>query len=205
MIVVCPNCSKRYMLDDNLVPKEGRQVRCITCHQVWRQAQTASSAIDHFSVKEINSPLDVRLSSEKKSGWVRGLLSLAILISLLSAVTFGRDYVVKFWPQTDRFYALFGLPISPQGTGLTIANATSLLHHNGTNEMIQVAGDITNTSDRVRLIPLLKIKFIGESSQVLDSWEHCLSEHSLLPGEQIRFETEPRPKIEGIHHVSVEF
>lgn len=205
MIVVCPNCSKRYMLDDNLVPQEGRQVRCVTCHHVWRQISSNSSKISSLSIRDINAPFEARASSKRKSGWIGVVITLAMILSLLSAFAFGRDFVVKLWPRTDRFYDLIGLRMSPQGAGLMIANATSLTHPNDTQNMIQIAGNIINTSDRVRSIPPLKIKLIGQSSEILESWEHRLSERSLLPGEQIRFETDLHPKIDGTQQVSVEF
>lgn len=206
MIVVCPHCSKRYMLDDNLVPKQGRQVRCIACQNIWHQDQaTLPPALNPFSLNEIDMALESPVKTHKKSGWASIFVVLSLLIFFFSGVTFGREFVVKFWPQAARYYQLVGLPMGAQGDGLTITNASSLIHQNEFQEMIQVAGDITNTSDHVRHIPPLKVKIMDGGSHVLDSWEHRLSEQSLLPGEQIRFETEPRPKIAGTHHVFVEF
>lgn len=218
MIVVCPNCSKRYMLDDSLLPKEGRQVRCIACEHVWRQAPAIPSLIIHPPLKELKGEtLGMgHPPAEKRSRWLGWTLALAIVFSCFSFLTFGRDIVVKFLPQTERFYDLMGLPVNAPGAGLSITQARSLTHQDGPIEMIQVAGDITNTSNRVRSIPPLKIEFIGaptlpkcagkpENECVLDYWEHRLSEGSLLPGETLHFETAPRPRIEGTSHILVEF
>ncbi|OJW54001.1 MAG: hypothetical protein BGO67_08015 [Alphaproteobacteria bacterium 41-28] len=217
MIVICPNCSKRYMLDDNLLPQEGRQVRCIACHHVWRQVPDREPIISSPSLRGItNEPFEVNLSPERKSGWVVWTVLFAIVLSLISAMTFGRDFVVKHWPQTERFYDLVGLQVSLPGAGLSIANASSLIHQEGQIDSIQITGDVINTSERVRAIPRLKIRLMGQASHpkcvekqeegcVLDYWEYKLSESYLLPGEQIHFETEPRPKVEGTHHISVEF
>jgi predicted Zn finger-like uncharacterized protein len=217
MIVICPNCSKRYMLDDNLLPQEGRQVRCIACHHVWRQIPDLEPLMSGPSLKGIpNEPFEMSLSSERRSGWLGWIILLAIILSLMSALTFGRNLVVKYWPQTERFYELIGLSVNPPGTGLSIANATSLIHQGDPKDTIQITGDVINTSDRVRPIPPLKISLMGKASHpkclgkqaegcVLDYWENNLSESFLLPGEQIHFETEPRPKVEGTHHILVEF
>ncbi len=217
MIVVCPNCSKRYMLDDNLIPQEGRQVRCISCHHVWRQALNTDPFIKGPSLREMtNIPFEIGLSSERKSGWLGWVILLAIVLSLVSALTLGRDFVVKFWPQAERFYELVGLHTNLPGAGLSIANAASLIHQEGPIDMIQITGNIINTSDRVRPIPPLKIRLMGQEPLskcldkqaegcVLDYWEYRLSESFLLPGEQINFETEPRPQVGGTHHISVEF
>lgn len=217
MIVICPNCSKRYMLDDNLVPEEGRQVRCIACHHVWRQALDIELPLSVPSLKGIpNATFEMGLSSERKSGWLGWIILLAVVLSISCAVTLGRDFVVKLWPQTERFYSLIGLHVNPPGAGLSIANASSLIHQDGSMDMVQVAGDVINTSDRVRSIPPLKIRLMGKDTHpkclekqaegcVLDYWEYRLSESFLLPGEQIHFETEPRPKVEGTQHIAVEF
>lgn len=217
MIVICPNCLKRYMLDDNLLPQEGRQVRCIACHHVWRQVPDVEPIMSGPSLRGIaNEPFEVSLSPERKSGWVVWSLLFAIVLSLVSAMTFGRDLVVKHWPQTERYYELVGLQVSLPGAGLSIANASSLIHADGQTHSIQITGDVINTSERVRAIPRLKIKLMGQAPHpkclesqeegcVIDQWEYKLSESYLLPGEQIHFETEPRPKVEGTHHISVEF
>lgn len=217
MIVTCPNCLKRYMLDDNLIPQEGRQVRCIACHNVWRQALDIEPPISGSTLKGIpDAAFEIGISSEKKSGWLSWVIFFAIVITSISALILGRDLVAKLWPQSERFYALIGLHINLPGAGLSIANASSLIHQDGPIDMIKIAGDVINTSDRIRPIPPLKIKLMGEASHprcldkqiegcVLDYWEYRLSESFLLPGEQIHFETEPRPKVEGTQHVAVEF
>jgi hypothetical protein len=204
------------MLDDTLLPKEGRQVRCIACHHVWRQVPDQSTFMNiPLFISGPEAALEAR-HYDKRSSWMKWILFLGI-ISILIFGIFSRDLVVKFWPKTERFYNLLGLEAVHPGAGLSILNATSFTQQEGSLDMIQVAGDVVNTSDQVRPIPVLKIKLIGASSHknckgnisgnecILEAWDHRLSENSLLPGEQIHFETIKRPKVEGIHHISVEF
>lgn len=218
MIVTCPQCSKRYMLDDTLLPQEGRQVRCVACHHVWRQAPDASSLGSHSPLVGIPDIVpEARTSSEKQSSWLWWIVCLAIILSFMSFLSFGRNFVVKMWPQSERIYEYIGLHISLPGAGLSIDNASSQVQQDGSIEMIRLTGDVINMSEQVRPIPSLKIKAMGEATHpkclknqqgegcILDYWEHRFSENSLLPGKQIRFETEPRPKVEGTQHISVEF
>tara|TARA_B100001115_G_C15724127_1_gene352292 strand:- start:266 stop:739 length:474 start_codon:yes stop_codon:yes gene_type:complete len=35
MIIVCVNCNKKFEVDSNLIPKEGRKIQCGACDHVW--------------------------------------------------------------------------------------------------------------------------------------------------------------------------
>lgn len=37
MIIVCPNCSTRYMIPDGSIGESGRKVRCNSCKELWTQ------------------------------------------------------------------------------------------------------------------------------------------------------------------------
>lgn len=219
MVVTCPQCAKRYMLDEALIPHDGRQVRCISCYHVWRQipdpSQMAQAPLT-LGGDDLRRPLS--MSSEKQSSWLGWLLVGSLMAVALSVVVFGRNFIVSHWPESERYYALIGLPISFPGSGLAITNASSQIQHDGLREMIRVMGNIQNTSGSVHPIPPLKIKLVGDLSHprcfdkpkdgnscILEAWEHRLSEQSLLPGEKIHFETDPYPNAEGSQHVRVEF
>ena len=35
MIISCPSCKKKFDIDANLIPKEGRNLQCGSCLNVW--------------------------------------------------------------------------------------------------------------------------------------------------------------------------
>ena len=35
MIIVCPNCNKKFQIEENLVPSEGRLLQCGSCNHKW--------------------------------------------------------------------------------------------------------------------------------------------------------------------------
>lgn len=37
MRLICPNCDAQYEVDDNVIPKDGRDVQCSSCGQTWFQ------------------------------------------------------------------------------------------------------------------------------------------------------------------------
>lgn len=218
MVVTCPQCSKRYMLDEALLPREGRQVRCIACQHIWRQIPDLSTHSTHpLFVGGADVAHQTNKSSGRKPSWLRGMIIFSIFIFCIIALIFGRNFIVAHWPGGEKYYELVGLQVNLPGAGLSIVNATSEIQQDGSLEMIRVMGDIVNVSSNARPIPPLKIKLVGDRSHpkcaglnkgedcILDHWEHRLSERSLLPGEKIHFETDPRPKIEGAQHIRVEF
>lgn len=219
MVVTCPQCSKRYMLDEALIPPEGRQVRCLACSHVWRKTppsihQTPPPAF--LGGVDIDRPINV--SNEKRSSRVGWVVFASLLVLCFSVLIFGRNFIVTHWPGGEKYYDLIGLHVNLPGSGLSITNQSSQILSDGPVELVRVMGNVVNTSERVQPIPPLKIKLMGDVSHpkcltsskethscVLDEWEHRLSEQSLLPGEKLQFETDPRPKVEGSQYIRVEF
>ena len=35
MIIICPSCKKKFNLDVNLIPSEGRDLQCGSCEHIW--------------------------------------------------------------------------------------------------------------------------------------------------------------------------
>ena len=35
MIIICPKCEKKFELDSNLIPENGRTLQCGSCNEVW--------------------------------------------------------------------------------------------------------------------------------------------------------------------------
>ena len=218
MVVTCPKCSKRYMLDEALLPQEGRQVRCISCHHIWRKIPDLSNrpTTPPF-VGAADIALQMKVSSEQQSSWMQWIIIASILVAFASTLILGRNLIVAYWPRAEKYYELVGLQVSLPGSGLSITNASSQIYQEGPIEMIRVMGSVVNASGSSRPIPPLKIKLMGNVTEhqcveqnngegcVLDHWEHRLSEQSLLPGEKIQFETDPRPRIPGTQHIRVEF
>ena len=35
MIITCPSCKKKFNIDINLIPSEGRNLQCGSCEHIW--------------------------------------------------------------------------------------------------------------------------------------------------------------------------
>jgi len=46
MIITCPNCNKKFKIDNSLIPDEGRDLQCGSCTHAW-----------HYKIEEENSKI----------------------------------------------------------------------------------------------------------------------------------------------------
>jgi predicted Zn finger-like uncharacterized protein len=51
MILTCPNCGTQYVVKDDAIPPEGRQVRCAACKHSWHQDPQVAAAADETSLE----------------------------------------------------------------------------------------------------------------------------------------------------------
>ena len=54
MIISCPECSKRFNVDQNLIPKDGRLLQCSNCMHKW-----------HFVIKKNEEIIEEPIKSEE--------------------------------------------------------------------------------------------------------------------------------------------
>ena len=124
MIISCEKCNKKFELSDELVPDEGRLLRCGSCSHKWHYIPTKTiklvKEIDQVStskkkskkikkniINENNETLkNQEIFSDEKKGI--GLLSITIvtiisLIALLIILDTFKMYIISFIPNID-FY-----------------------------------------------------------------------------------------------------
>jgi predicted Zn finger-like uncharacterized protein len=145
MIIGCPSCRTRYLVDEQaLGGRAGRTVRCATCGHTWHQAAPpelyGNDAPANLEGSRIEPALEVpprpdvlsganleiprgpgaipEASRGKRRHW--GALRWFILIvlcafAIIAGVVFARGAVVKILPPAARLFALAGLPVEPSG------------------------------------------------------------------------------------------
>src|SRR6266568_3360917 len=92
MIITCPMCAKRYMLDDNLLPKEGRQVRCVACQHIWLQAPLEET-FPTLSLQETTGDIFIepRTTHAKKHSRKFWFFTFSFFLLGISVFIFGRE------------------------------------------------------------------------------------------------------------------
>ncbi len=63
MIIECPNCSKKFNLDENLIPQNGRTLKCSSCSHIWHHKVSLNVDNNNNKISEDkNTKSDIKLS-----------------------------------------------------------------------------------------------------------------------------------------------
>ena len=65
MIIECPNCNKKFNLDEKLIPENGRSLKCGNCDHVWHYKITLNKNTDDEKISdEEKTELDINISKK---------------------------------------------------------------------------------------------------------------------------------------------
>jgi predicted Zn finger-like uncharacterized protein len=195
MIVSCPACSTRYLVEPAVLGPEGRTVRCVKCDKSWFQTPPDDMPREvNLAVPPTGAvPLPNR---SRAGGGARGAgLPLLILVLLGLAIAGGyffRERIIEQWPQTAQIYELLGLPSKVVGAGLELTNVNFTREDLSGLRVIQVQGDIFNRTDKDITVPPLKVALQDDSAKLLFDWTFNVDKSTIRPGETIHFHTETK-------------
>jgi predicted Zn finger-like uncharacterized protein len=199
MIVTCPACSTRYLVDSQALGATGRVVRCAQCSHTWHQ-DPPDDAPRRVDMPASEDPPRLRpdervglpaVTREPSRAWVTVawiVFGLAV-VGLLVGVIWARDRVVALWPPAARVYALAGLPVTLPGIGLELRKVMpSRETENGLPSLV-IEGEVANVSNVAREVPQLRVILRDNNEHELQSWTFTVSEERLLPGASVAFRT----------------
>lgn len=210
MILTCPACATRYMVDPAVLGEDGRAVRCAKCGETWRQQADADAppagdlAPAPDGIRPIPPGSNLPVPAPAKHSRRPLFLGLGVAAALL-AVGIGaavmRDELVAAWPASARLYDAVGLPVETLGAGLQLQNVRSERRDDGEASEIVIQGQIANVSDVQRSVPMLRAVALDAEKRELRDWSIPPSQIILLPGEVATFESllsNPEPSISEI-------
>ena len=67
MIIECPKCKKKFDLDSNLVPDEGRFLQCSSCQYKWFYKKSVKQKIEVATKKKEDAQLDENTELPKET------------------------------------------------------------------------------------------------------------------------------------------
>jgi predicted Zn finger-like uncharacterized protein len=211
MIVTCPVCSTRYVVDPRAISATGRLVRCANCSHTWHQMPQEEAprrieltapepVIEHTPPGRVQLPaLPRRKSRLPALLWTLYFLLLLGLIG--GALWWARDQVVAYWPAAGHYYEMLGAPAPPAATELEIQKlATSRDMQDGLETLV-IQGEVVNVSKAPRKLPKLKVILQDGEKHELQSWSFDVTDDQVPPGGIVPFRTsvsQPSAAVRGV-------
>jgi len=227
MILVCPDCSARYLVPATVFSAGPRLVRCARCSHQW-MADTPSNTTpvlpdpsfekkESFSSPEVEherapppadpSKLPVIWSNPL---WVKAkrFLKLACLLFAALVLLWGaldRQAIAEKWPVVEKLYDYVGLPIYHLGEGLRFVQVRSEKRYEDGETRLIVEGMIVNESGIEQPVPDLKVIALGPDGHQNQSWQARPKASSLGPRKAIAFETSAKAGEGAITEINLSF
>ncbi|HKR18799.1 MAG TPA: DUF3426 domain-containing protein [Stellaceae bacterium] len=201
MIVICPTCSTRYLVETQRVGAQGRMVRCGSCAHTWYQAPPENMAPRVELAVPVPEPMAGTVERgglpaipRKRRRW-GSVVTLLVLLLVLAGVGWGaifmRERVMALVPQTAKIYSLLSLaPGQPQfGAGLEVRDVTPRRTNDNDQSVLVIDGEIVNLSSSPRRVPPLKATLRDANDQPLTSWTFSAGVSTLASGASTPFHT----------------
>ncbi len=198
MIVTCPSCSANYRIKSDIInPNKGRVVKCSACGNHWRvfpEFLELSELEKQKSFKNSETPLkktsqsSKSSKSSKSSGFSWFLLILCFNIMMLGLIYFFRKDIVKFLPQTKRFYQIIGIDVTVTGISIVMPYLEKINHTDGHVSLLIQGSFLNSHLQNTLKIPPLKIILLNNSNTTIASFiKSDFNPNSLLPGGRTDF------------------
>jgi predicted Zn finger-like uncharacterized protein len=204
MIVTCPSCATRYLVDTRKLGATGRLVRCANCKHTWHQESPAEQPL---RVDLMDPESDSMIYPEgrrnlpalppRRRGFGKILATLLLLVILCglggAGLLLARGPIVAYWPPAARIYAHLGLGVlrAPAPIGLLeLRNVTPRRATDATGTpILAIDGEVANPSSGALYVPLMKATLRDANDQPLTSWTFDPAIGRLSPGGSAAFHT----------------
>lgn len=199
MIVTCPGCGIRYLVDPHALGVSGRIVRCANCAQTWLQMppEDMPRRIELPSLDgEPMAPGGTRIQlpavarpprpALRYAGW---LVMVLVLGGAGAGLFVERGPIVQTWPVAAGLYQAIGLPVPPAEKVFETRNLKTDRVTENDLPTIVVTGEVVNLSPVTRAAPKVKVSLDDVNDHELQTWTIPLTEDRLLPGQSVPFRT----------------
>lgn len=194
MILTCPSCQTRYLVDPVKLGTRGRTVRCAKCGETWTQAPPPDlpKPVDPPPRPQLRplprgSNLPALPRRRRANPALVVVLILVILIGLGAAAVLERDRVIARIPALGPLFASVGLAASGPLDGLRIVDAKVEQLRDGDIVVVVVSGAVVNESDRTVAVPTLRGVFRDAARVEIASWTFAPAGERLLPRQSVPF------------------
>ena len=201
MILTCPACSSRYLIDPAALGRTGRTVRCASCSHRWfarppddAPRSAVAEPVDEGERRQERAPPvahPARLAAATaevpaRSGRLIGWLALALVALAVVGALVGRNEVVAAFPEAAPVYRKLNLPVTVR-FGLEFRGVTPAWLSEGGVSVLVVEGEIVNVTAEDRTVPRVRVALLDGTRRELDHGLFAAERPALDGGEATRF------------------
>jgi predicted Zn finger-like uncharacterized protein len=201
MILVCPQCQTRYLVQASLFAAGPRQVRCARCKHSWK-AETpreidvvGSPPPEPDPIPETTTPIPPgsnlpALRKKLKALSFRNTVSVVAAVALallLIWLILDRQHIARRWASLEPVYNAIGLYIYYPGDGLEFDEVRSELKFDAGITKLNLEGKIKNKTQKNQKVPPIVAQALGPDGHVIQSWQIDPPAATLAPEEGASF------------------
>ncbi len=196
MILTCPSCATRYLIDPSALGETGRLVRCARCSHSWneRPPEDMPKRVDVLPPPERVTPLPPgsNLPALNNPPRRRGLIGWAALVVVIAGIAavgyFARDKITEVWPDAALLYERIGFGEEAESVGLELRNVKQSTSIVDDQTVIRLRGEIFNISDGDQNVPRIIADIMDKNRTVIRTWIVTPRTAMILPGEKTEFD-----------------
>jgi len=211
MILTCPECSTRYVVDPVAIGASGRTVRCSRCGHSWHEAPPDDlprsvppprlPPMDSFDVRPRDdagrrrSPRGTNLPAlpqpeKSRASALLWVLVAFVFLGAVGAAVWQRDLIMERAPAAELVFDLLGLGPDPPGAGLQLLEVSSKATTRDGKRVIAISGFVANISDTARVVPAMVGILYDGQGRIIHQWRFSAPSPKLLIKERAPFSTE---------------
>ena len=182
MILACEKCTTRYLVNENSLLPDGKNVKCVKCGYIWFQRAITKQYIPEkpIEIQPIpkNSSLPV-IIEDSISVWLKSLPAFFACMIFITSITLFRDNIIKTIPSSHIIYDTFNISTT---ANLKLDNVSVVKN----KDFVNINGFIVNNSNEKRKVPTILITVSDENgkklmSSLMKSPQHYLGVNEKYP------------------------
>lgn len=192
MILTCPNCETQYFADESTIGESGRTVKCPACDHSWFVGPRGETAHQRGPIAGAHEAYREKVRQRR----LRASRSAAVMAWLVVGSIFGaglagavvfRDRVVEVWPESAQTFKTMGLEVNR--FGLEFLDTEAERYFEGTTPILEISGQVENTSGRDRASPMVRVLLLDESGAQIGQSFAPITPAQIPPGRTATFST----------------
>ncbi len=208
MILTCPACSTRYVVNPALFAERARKVKCARCGHQWlvEPPQIQLPPLDFAEplaeippIPEGSSVPALPQNTLRRRRIIMLVSGLTILALLAAAMFFGGRMLAAPWQSFITTIEDFFYKPPP----LELVNVRSEQRRDAGAVALVVTGEVHNSSKDVQIVPELLARALNSEQKVLESWRISPDRRDLSAGESTNFTSSLRNPPQGISEISI--